>query len=93
VQGFSDIPAAHRPPHVYLRAALNRELPAAGPDQSRRTVIVEAQPVWGTFRVVVVAVPGRRIAPPDRADKGAWFWSVEASEQIEPPAVEQPRAG
>ncbi|MGE0799755.1 MAG: hypothetical protein AB7G13_28115 [Lautropia sp.] len=62
------------PGHYLIAAA--RSLGASGPKSAPRTVLVEAMPFWGHYRVTFT---------PTRSPQGNWQWVVSEQTQVEPP--------
>jgi len=64
------------PPGDHVSRA-QRTLPAAGPDQSLRTVEIDCGPLWGAYRITFIAKQN------PRQGMRNWFWSLHRGERID----------
>ena len=65
------------PPGEYVSHA-KQSLPEPGPDLPPKTVLVNAGPLWGHYRITFVAKRN-----PRQGMRHFWYWSMDSGERIE----------
>ena len=65
------------PPGNYLGLAMSK-LPAPGADVPPQTIVLDAGPLWGSYRITFVAKRN-----PRQGMRNFWFWTMQSGAKLE----------